>query len=329
MQTILKRTKLMIAIAIAFQTAIQAQNFGKAITFNGTSNYITVPNTANYLETSSFTFECWAKRSTDVSRSGKDRLMMSVSSNGWGVLIENNKVKLTKVGVSECASKTAIADTFWHHIAVTHNGTIATFFIDGKADTSITYSNTFNSTGSYTIGSRGNSEFFAGTIDEVRVWNKVKSSADIAQQRCIVLNGLESNLRAYYKFNEGSGTTIIDSTSNANNGSITNGTNLWVNSTVQCSTSGLADGQIERKDIGIFALPNNQTIQIKIPTNFELSPSSAIQIHNSTGSLVYKASLNNEERDFSIQTKEFAQGMYIVNIYSERGMASNKIFIAE
>lgn len=327
MRTFFKKTNLLIAAALLFQVNLIAQNFGKAVLLNGTSNYITVPNTANYLESSNFTFECWAKRSTAVSRSGKDRLMMAVSTNGWGVLIENNKIKLTKVGVSECASKSTIADTNWHHIAVTHNGTIATFYLDGKADTSITYSNTFNSTGSYTIGSRGNNEFFEGSIDEVRVWNKVKASTDINTQRCIAIPVNESNLRAYYKFEEGTGTAIIDSTSNVNHGTISNGTNLWVNSSAKCASSGIFGKDL--LDMGIFATTFNKAIQINIPENVDLTSNNEIQIYNIAGTLNYQGLINPSNRAYTVQSNEFSNGLYIVHVQTANGIYINKVMISE
>ncbi|MBK7958842.1 MAG: T9SS type A sorting domain-containing protein [Bacteroidetes bacterium] len=254
--------------------------------------------------------------------------MMSVANNGWGVFIESNKVKLSKVGVSECASKSTIADTNWHHIAVTHNGTIATFYIDGKADTSITYSNTFTSTGSYTIGSRGNSQFFEGRIDEVRVWNKVKASTDINTQRCIAISVNESNLRAYYKFEEGTGTAIIDSTSNVNHGTISNGTNLWVSSSGQCATSGIFEKEL--LDMGIFATTFNKAIQINIPENVDLTSNNEIHIYNIAGTLIYQGLINPSNRAYTVQSNEFSNGLYIVHVQTAtNGIYINKVMISE
>ena len=66
----------------------------------------------------------------------------------------------------------------------------------------------FASTGNYSIGSRGTGEFYGGTLDEVRIWNKVKTPAEIAAQYCMELVGNETGLISYYKMSEGAGMII-------------------------------------------------------------------------------------------------------------------------
>ena len=107
--------------------------------------------------------------------------MVSVNNGGWGVLFAtDNTVRLTLVGVSNVASVGTIADTEWHHIAVTYDASMACFYFDGNQDSCIAYAVTFNSSGGdYTIGSRGASEFFDGLIDEVEFFSSAVSAADI------------------------------------------------------------------------------------------------------------------------------------------------------
>jgi hypothetical protein len=65
---------------------------------------------------------------------------------------------------------------------------------------------------------------FDGTIDEIRIWNIERTADQIkANYNKKVEPIVESNLIAYYRCDEGSGTTLIDLTSNGNNGVITNG----------------------------------------------------------------------------------------------------------
>ena len=61
---------------------------------------------------------------------------------------------------------------------------------------------------------------FKGEIDEVRLWNVARTGAEIASNLDNVLTGGESGLVGYYKFAEGGGTTLEDSTANALDGSI-------------------------------------------------------------------------------------------------------------
>ena len=84
------------------------------------------------------------------------------------------------------------------------------------------------------------SDFFNGKIDEVAVWNVALSAADVTSLYNSG-NGLNASansgnydnsadLIGYWKFNEGTGSTLTDSTSNSNNGTLTNmDSSDWVN----------------------------------------------------------------------------------------------------
>lgn len=76
------------------------------------------------------------------------------------------------------------------------------------------------------LSSDGGLKYF-GNIDELSVWNKELSPASIQQ---IILSDITvthpdyANLQAYYKFNEGTGTTAMDSSPNGFNSEIINPT---------------------------------------------------------------------------------------------------------
>jgi len=65
--------------------------------------------------------------------------------------------------------------------------------------------------------------YFKGKIADVRFWNVVRSGEQIDASKNIQLNGNESGLIGYWKLNEASGTTALDSSTNGNNGILMNG----------------------------------------------------------------------------------------------------------
>jgi hypothetical protein len=67
-------------------------------------------------------------------------------------------------------------------------------------------------------GWQGGLRWFAGDIDELRVWNAVRSPRQIRAAAGMELEGKEENLLAYYKFNELKGKTAMDSSPNGNVG---------------------------------------------------------------------------------------------------------------
>jgi hypothetical protein len=69
--------------------------------------------------------------------------------------------------------------------------------------------------------------YFGGDMDEVRIWNGARTAAAILADKDAELTGTEANLRAYWKFNEGSGATANDSTVNGNHGTVYGGATFF------------------------------------------------------------------------------------------------------
>jgi len=59
---------------------------------------------------------------------------------------------------------------------------------------------------------------FDGRITDLRIWNDVRTTAEIQTNISSVLKGSEAGLVALYTMSEGSGTTIDDQASNNNDG---------------------------------------------------------------------------------------------------------------
>ena len=73
--------------------------------------------------------------------------------------------------------------------------------------------------------------YLAGIIDDVRFWNDVRTETEIKENMHKELVGNETDLRAYYKMNSGTGTSLTDNSTNSNTGTLTNMANGdWVTS---------------------------------------------------------------------------------------------------
>ena len=118
----------------------------------------------------------------------------------------------------------------WQHVAASYSSTSSEvkMYIDG-IEQNLSYTSlpsgliADNSSNDFIIGSTSYKGFtFNGTIDEVRVWNLIRSSADIQDYMNYYLNGTESGLSGYWQLNEGNGIVVHDSTANYNDGIIFN-----------------------------------------------------------------------------------------------------------
>ena len=112
----------------------------------------------------------------------------------------------------------------WTHLAVTYDsGTIKTYANgnlvhtyngSGSIGDAITAQNDFRIGGRQVL-----SQHFKGRIDEVRVYNRALSSAEVTE----LLGGLTSVLRGHWKLDENSGTSAADSSGSGNTGTLISG----------------------------------------------------------------------------------------------------------
>ncbi len=113
----------------------------------------------------------------------------------------------------------------WHHVAATWDGSVITLYIDGIADGTMPAGGALYDDGlEMNVGNRWNClrRSFDGIIDEVRVWNEVRTEAEINAYLSRELPDplSEENLTVYYKFNTGSGNTAYDYSANGLNGQL-------------------------------------------------------------------------------------------------------------
>ncbi len=155
--------------------------YDRSISFNGTTNYIDMEDNLN-LNTSGFTVSAWLKRdinSTNKSILSKRGSDYNAAPQGYDLRINGsghlNVRWKNSSGVSqELTSSVPIPLNVWHNAAVIYNGTTATLYIDGVADTTASLSAPATSTHSFLVGAAGKgtiTDFFHGGIDEVRIWN--------------------------------------------------------------------------------------------------------------------------------------------------------------
>lgn len=95
----------------------------------------------------------------------------------------------------------------WQHVAWTYTGTSSELYINGQFIGSTPSTGTFTSTTrSFGLGKSIENGFnfvFSGRMDEVTVWSKGLSQAEILDIMANELTGTEANLELYYKMNQG------------------------------------------------------------------------------------------------------------------------------
>ncbi|HEY0818996.1 MAG TPA: LamG-like jellyroll fold domain-containing protein, partial [Rhizobacter sp.] len=99
-------------------------------------------------------------------------------------------------------------------------------------------------------GLSNNAQNYFGKLDEVRVWNAIKTSADYAQWIGREVSPVPADLIGYYKLNSLNGNTARDDSANAAHGAV-NGTPTWTLGNPQVIPAGVAfhfDGDYIQED---------------------------------------------------------------------------------
>ncbi|SHG36191.1 endo-beta-N-acetylglucosaminidase H [Chryseobacterium sp. OV279] len=177
------------------------------------------------LNGSALSFEGWIKPSsfksaapyissvmgTEVSDSNSAFLRLgdaSLANNKLQFVVSINNVQ------QKLASVTALNANTWYHVAATYDGSAMKIYINGVLDATKSQTGNVASNGAFNVGYLYNtSRNFNGKVDEVRVWKRALTQTEISQNMCNVTLPATS-LAAYWKFNEGSGSSVQDSSGN-------------------------------------------------------------------------------------------------------------------
>ncbi|MBY0373616.1 MAG: DUF1929 domain-containing protein, partial [Bryobacteraceae bacterium] len=157
--------------------------YGGALSLNGTR--VLVPDADSLDLTNSLTVEAWVY---PTGTSNWQTVVMKESSNGLAYALYGrvNAARpgayVNVAGVDRGASSgTALPANTWSHVAMTYNGSSIVLFVNGVARTTLNAAGAAPVTGgALSIG--GNSvwgEFFNGRIDEIRIYNRVLTAAQI------------------------------------------------------------------------------------------------------------------------------------------------------
>lgn len=233
-----------------FALAASAQS-NYAISFDGVNDYVSVPHNAS-LNVSNFSFEAWINLSSNASNltilSKGDGATAAITNYIFNVGGNSNNSKLGLfAGGAWYSANTALSTGVWYHAAVTVSGTAVTFYLNGVSDGTATLSGAMYTGGTYLfkIGEQGdgcNCNHMNGKIDEVRVWNTAISQAQIKTNMFNKnLSNSASGLVAYYRMNENSGTSTVNSCTNTTgiDGTLTNGP-TWSASPIRFAGNALS-----------------------------------------------------------------------------------------
>ncbi|MAE63123.1 MAG: hypothetical protein CMJ18_02520, partial [Phycisphaeraceae bacterium] len=183
-----------------------------ALEFDGTNDYIEVPDNAVFHVTSALTVTAWIKadawpsghRVAVILRKGEG------NPNNWQFAVKDGRVTLY---LDESDGDGVSADTVlnsgqWYHVAATWDGTTIKLFVDGAIDNGSGDARAapiLTDDRAIYLGGRGGTDKHDGVLDDVRFYDRALSAAEIRviyEEGVAAANSIIPTLIADYRFQE-------------------------------------------------------------------------------------------------------------------------------
>jgi hypothetical protein len=204
---------------------------GKALSLNGSSQYLDIGNNpvTDNLTSQPISFSAWIKASGSADYHpiiSKYEYVSASDSRGFNFYLSGGQARVSLY--SGATSGTLVAgpdlrDNQWHHLVGVYTGSQIILYVDGKEVGTTAYSSGFlNTANSLRLGqlNNGTGYFQGAQLDEVKLYDFALSLEQIkVQHNRGAVAGLSvgqvsnpgSGPVAYWKFDEGSGLTAVDS----------------------------------------------------------------------------------------------------------------------
>jgi hypothetical protein len=195
-----------------------------ALSFDGVNDFARMLNTAVNIPVgnAAYTEELWVNvQGWPDYGGGYEGFLLSRGAEGvqmgCHIVLLNHHIGLTHWG-SDRDTGIALEADRWYHVATTYDGTTEKLYVDGQLRWQAPLSGLNVQPTVITFGRHNNysNYFFQGLMDEVRIWNYVRTNKQIAANAKRLIDPASPGLVAYWRMDELNGQYLIDSSSSAN-----------------------------------------------------------------------------------------------------------------
>jgi len=235
-----------------------AGKFGAGMMLDGSNDYVEVPSSASLQMSSAVTVSAWVKMRSLSSSADQDIVIRGNDTVSNYYIWFNFKTTIPACGPGHlvvgfygggnfrdlCSVKTNWATDTWYHVSFSYDQQNILLYVNGAQDNSLPNTNAMDTTASVLrIGSKRGvtpDEFFNGTLDEVRIYNRALGATEVAAlynsgaAKTKIANNL--GLVGYWSMDDATGTIATDS-------SILRNSATWSGSGGANTTPSWAKGQ--------------------------------------------------------------------------------------
>ena len=234
-------TEIQLEVNIPEDSAVTSFSYtiGNSLLFDGINDEVIISGITDYQATDALTIEAWIKPNSwsdfdgilnyaadqGASEAGFGFIYFAT---GWRFFLKTTSNSIDYISMAEVSTPSGQ----WTHLAATYDGAKVRIYRNGSAIDSTDAMGDIQWSGApsdFKLGSftkDGSTGYFDGQIDDVRIWNIVRTGVQIKASREITIDKNESGLVGYWQMDAGSGGTATDSTSTGNHGIINSAT--WV-----------------------------------------------------------------------------------------------------
>ncbi|MCC6182218.1 MAG: T9SS type A sorting domain-containing protein [Bacteroidia bacterium] len=211
-----------------------------ALNFDGSDDYVDVGTglSTYFAGKSNITAEAWIYPTSNTgaykvivgnyntTSNGKLQFLLRQDLNDITFWVSNSTGAFT-----QATATNVVTLNTWQHVAGTWDGSVIKVYVNGILKGSTNWSGTlYNTPNNVYIGANNfTNERFQGSIDEIRIWDVTRTQCEINTYMNAEIPTNATSLVANYHFNQGNNgtlntgvTTLLDATSNAYNGTLTN-----------------------------------------------------------------------------------------------------------
>jgi len=248
---------MLLVLGLGLSSAPAQVSPGTALRFDGANGYVDAGNNASF-NAFPLTISAWI-RTTNVNPTAQGIVSkyFDASYNGYSIHLVNGRINawyLRNTANYVLAPGAVpidggfIADGRWHHVVFAVDTAGARVFVDGARTAIASWTGPAGpptQTLPLQIGRYHNYVGrFRGDLDEVSLWNQSLETNAVNYIKHRSLSGREDGLVALWKFDEGSGSTTMDSTPSARVATLISNPE-WVASTAPIALSPVAGSSVK------------------------------------------------------------------------------------
>ena len=181
---------------------------GQALTLDGNGDYVSADTASRTLAgAEAFTMEAWVRLDSNTDRPAVLAFNGAVEDNKNILFYNSGQFQYYDPDITFQPSTDTFAPDQWHHVAVVIEADDSgTLYVNGTEQATFTTSVRPVSGGRFSIGQEWDtstpSDFFAGQIDEVRLWDTARSPEEIRTGMHQTIDAPAPGLASYWRFDE-------------------------------------------------------------------------------------------------------------------------------